>query len=206
MGEFMIKYPNQMKKMPTKLENQKRNLKKANLGTDFETKLNNSNNYYLNANIASIYKKPTPIQVVKVYYPARNKARIVEAYYRTPSTTDYNGIYKVYHIDFEAKCCHSKSFSFAHIFKHQIEHLITIEKMGGIAFLLIEFPLYNEVFLLPANILYKKYLLSLNGGKKSISYLDFKNEGFLVKEGLLPEINYLAVVDLLILKNKNSTN
>lgn len=42
--------------------------------------------------------------------------------------------------------------------------------------------------------------------KKSISYLDFKNEGFLVKEGLLPEINYLAVVDLLILKNKNSTN
>ena len=54
MGEFMIKYPNQMKKMPTKLENQKRNLKKANLGTDFETKLNNSNNYYLNANIASI--------------------------------------------------------------------------------------------------------------------------------------------------------
>ena len=55
-------------------------------------------------------------------------------------------------------------------------------------------------------ILYKKYLLSLNGGKKSISYLDFKNEGFLVKEGLLPEINYLAVVDLLILKNKNSTN
>lgn len=74
--------------------------------------------------------------------------------------------------------------------------------MGGIAFLLIEFPLYNEVFLLPANILYKKYLLSLNGGKKSISYLDFKNEGFLVKEGLLPEINYLAVVDLLILKIK----
>ena len=131
---------------------------------------------------------------------------IRDRYYRTPSTTDYNGIYKGYHIDFEAKCCHSKSFSFAHIFKHQIEHLITIEKMGGIAFLLIEFPLYNEVFLLPANILYKKYLLSLNGGKKSISYLDFKNEGFLVKEGLLPEINYLAVVDLLILKNKNSTN
>ena len=146
MGEFMIKYPNQMKKIPTKLEKKKRNLKKANLGTDFETKLNNSNNYYLSANIASIYKKPTPIQVVRVDYPARNKAKIVEAYYRTPSTTDYNGIYKGYHIDFEAKCCHSKSFSFAHIFKHQIEHLVTVDKMGGIAFLLIELYLYSTTF------------------------------------------------------------
>ena len=50
----MINYPNQMKKKPTTLEVKKRNLKKANLGTDFESKLNESNKYYLKNNIASI--------------------------------------------------------------------------------------------------------------------------------------------------------
>ncbi len=196
----MIKYPNQMQKVPSSLNLKKRNLKKANLGTEFEDRINNSNNYYLQARIASIFKKPTPVQIVKVDYPARNKARIVEAYYRTPSTTDYNGIYKGYHIDFEAKCCHSTSFSFAHIYKHQIEHLITIDEMGGIAFLIIEFSLYKEIFILPAKNLYARYKLALKDGKKSISHQDFIDEGYLVPTGYAPEIDYLKVVDLLIAK------
>lgn len=194
----MINYPNKIKKTPTITNTKPRNLKKANLGTDFETKINDSNTYYLQKKIASIYKKPTPIQIVKVDYPARNKAKIVEAYYRIPSTTDYNGIYKGYHIDFEAKCCHSKSFSFERIYKHQIEHLITIDEMGGIAFLIIEFPLYQNIFILPAKILYQKYLLSKKDGPKSISYQEFQNEGYLIKEGYAPIIDYLKVVDLLI--------
>ena len=31
---------------------------------------------------------------MKVDYPNRSHAKIVEAYYQTPSTTDYNGIYR----------------------------------------------------------------------------------------------------------------
>lgn len=200
----MINYPNKMKKEPSILIKKATNIKKANLGTDFETKLNETNIYYLQKGIASIYKKPTPIQIVKVDYPSRNKARIVEAYYRTPSTTDYNGIYKGYYIDFEAKCCHSTSFAFAHIFKHQIEHLITIDKMSGIAFLLIEFPLHQEIFLLPAKILHQKYLESLNGGKKSISYKEFKELGYLIIEGYNPRVDYLKIVDILIEKIQNT--
>lgn len=199
----MIKYPNKMNKEQTKKTIKTVNYKKANLGTDFETKLNETNQYYLVNNIASIYKKPTPIQVVKVDYPARNKAKISEAYYKTPSTTDYNGIYKGYHIDFEAKCCHSTSFSFAHIFKHQIEHLNIIDKMGGIAFLLIEFPVHNETYLLPSKILYQKYQESLNGGRKSISYNTFKEEAYLIKPSYNPLVDYIKVVDLLI-QNKNT--
>lgn len=194
----MIKYPNKMNKNITIKESKARNYKKANLGTDFETKLNETNSYYLKKGLASIYKKPTPIQVVKVDYPARNKAKISEAYYKTPSTTDYNGIYRGYHIDFEAKCCHSTSFSFKHIFVHQIEHLMTIDKMGGIAFLLIEFPLRNETFLLPAKSLYEKYQASLNGGRKSISYDTFKNDSYLIKPTFNPSVDYLKIVDILI--------
>ena len=78
-----INYPNKMNKDASKIITKvKRNDKKANLGSDFETKLNDSNIYYLNKGIAAIYKKPTPVQIVKVDYPSRNKARIVEAYYK----------------------------------------------------------------------------------------------------------------------------
>ncbi len=194
-----INYPNKMNKDASKIITKvKRNDKKANLGSDFETKLNDSNIYYLNKGIAAIYKKPTPVQIVKVDYPSRNKARIVEAYYKTPSTTDYNGIYRGYYIDFEAKCCHSTSFSFAHIFKHQIEHLANVDRLGGIAFLIIEFPIRKEVYILPIDALMKKYTNSLNGGRKSISIEEFKNEGYLIKEGYLPPIPFLTYVDELI--------
>ncbi len=195
-----INYPNQKKFSINQVEKKTKmtNKQKANLGTDFETKINDSNTYYLNKGLASIYKKPTPIQIVKVDYPSRNKARITEAYYKTPSTTDYNGIYQGFYVDFEAKCCHSTSFSFGHIYPHQIEHLHTIEKMGGIAFLIIEFPLKKEVFILPEHILYQKYQASLSGGRKSISYQDFKENGYQIKEGFTPPISYLEVVDELI--------
>ena len=79
-----------------------KNLKKSNLGMKLENLINNSNTYYLENDLAVIHKKPTPIQVVRVDYPARNKAVIREAYYKTPSTTDYNGVYKGKYIDFEA--------------------------------------------------------------------------------------------------------
>lgn len=200
---YEIKYPNKKTciNVISKTSKKITNATKANLGSNFENRINDSNTYYLNKNLAAIYKKPTPIQVVKVDYPSRNKAKISEAYYKTPSTTDYNGIYKGMYIDFEAKCCHSTSFSFGHIYPHQIEHLHTIDKLGGIAFLIIEFPLKNKVFILDFKILYQKYQLSLNGGKKSISYNEFLKEGIEVKEGYIPPINYLEGVDRLIKKN-----
>lgn len=194
-----INYPNHIKKdLPVVSKTKSYNRKKANLGSDFEKKLNDTNLYYLQKGVAAIYKKPTPIQVVKVDYPSRNKARISEAYYKTPSTTDYNGIYRGYYIDFEAKCCHGTSFAFSHIFDHQIEHLANVSKLGGIAFLIIEFPNKNEVFVLPIDILLKKFELSKNGGRKSISYQEFKDEGYLVKEEYSPSIPYLKYIDIMI--------
>ena len=53
-------------------------------GMRLENDLNDSNAYYRTVDRALIYKKPTPIQVVRVDYPSRNRAKIVEAYYRTP--------------------------------------------------------------------------------------------------------------------------
>jgi len=171
------------------------NLSKSRLGTSFEQALNESNQYYLQHNIAIIHKKPTPVQVVKVDFPSRNKARIVEAYYKIPSTTDYNGIYRGQYIDFEAKSCYAPSFPFSHLFRHQIEHLRNVAKMGGIAFLLIEFINKQEVYLLAIDKLICCYEESLSGGRKSIPYAYFKEHGILIKPAYAPRIPYLEAVD-----------
>lgn len=201
----MIKYPNGMTKTTiVETKNKKKDVRKSHLGVDFEDLINESNQYYLSKNVASIYKKPTPIQIVKVEYPSRNKARITEAYYRMPSTTDYNGIYKGKYIDFEAKSCHFNSFPFKNIYDHQIKHLETVQTMGGISFLIIEFSLHHEVFLLPTTDLVNLYNESLKGGRKSIPYEYFKEHAYQLKLGFNPRINYLDVVDILIEKANNN--
>ena len=171
------------------------NYKKSRLGTDFENRINESNEYYLNEGLAAIYKKPTPVQVVKVDYPARNKAKISEAYYKTPSTTDYNGIYRKMYIDFEAKSCKEDIFSFERIYEHQIKHLENIYNLGGISFLIIEFSTRNEVYVLPTPLLVDKYNESLNGGRKSIPYEYIKENGYLVEQKYKPRLAYLDVID-----------
>jgi recombination protein U len=171
-------------------------INKANLGMDLETIINDSNEYYLNNNIAVIHKKPTPVQIVKVDYPMRSKAVITEAYYKTPSTTDYNGIYKGKYIDFEAKECHNKTaFPLANIHEHQVMHIKSIIDHGGIGFIIVAFNLYNEYYLLPFEVLYEYWNNSKNDGRKSIPYQTFKERAHLIKEGYLPRLSYLRVVD-----------
>ena len=68
-----------------------------NRGMDLENDINISNQYYIDTKQAFIYKKPTPIKILKVNYPSKTnktgKITIKEAYFESPSTTDYNGLY-----------------------------------------------------------------------------------------------------------------
>ena len=95
----MVNYPNLKKATvhQTKLIDGKLNTRHR--GMNLEEDLNLTNKYYLANGIANIHKKPTPIQIVRVDYPKRSAAKIVEAYFKTPSTTDYNGIYKGKYLD-----------------------------------------------------------------------------------------------------------
>ncbi|MCI5582555.1 MAG: Holliday junction resolvase RecU [Anaeroplasma sp.] len=181
---------------PIKRKERQTIVNKANLGMDFEALINESNTYYLNNDIAVIHKKPTPVQIVKVDYPQRAKAVITEAYYKTPSTTDYNGIYKGKYIDFEAKESHNKTaFPLANIHPHQIEHLKRIIAHGGIGFFIFYWQYYNKYYILDFNIVLKYWENSLNDGRKSIPYQEFLDNGYLIQEGYLPRLNYLKVID-----------
>ena len=165
----------------------------AHRGACLEQDINDSNTYYRDNGIALIYKKPTPIQVVHVNYPKRNRAKIVEAYYKTPSTTDYNGIYKGKYIDFEAKETKNKtSFPLHMIHPHQIDHLKKVHYHGGIGFFIIRFSAYNETYLVDAMTLISK-IESIE--RSSIPYSWFPKNGHQIQERLYPRLAYLNVVD-----------
>lgn len=162
----------------------------ANRGMALENDINLSNQYYKENDIAYIYKKPTPIKLVNVDY---KNGKIKEAYFLTPSTTDYNGIYKGKYIDFEAKETTSKtSFSLANIHPHQIKHLIDVKRHGAISFLIIRFNNLNKTY-----ILLTKYLEEFikNNKRKSIPLSFFEEYGTIIKMKYSPRIDYLKEVD-----------
>lgn len=165
----------------------------GNRGMGLEYELNETNTYYRNHDIAIIYKKPTPITITKVDYPSRLDAVIKEAYFKTPSTTDYNGIYKGRYIDFEAKETKSKtSFPIQNIHKHQIDHLEKVMKHGGIAFIIVRFTTLNKTFLLDSEKMIK-YIKEHQ--TKSIPITFFESDGYIIKDGFNPFIDYLSIVD-----------
>ena len=166
-----------------------------NLGMNLESDINNTNLYYIEKEKAYIYKKPTPITIAKVDYPSRKEAVIKEAYFKTPSTTDYNGIYKGKYIDFEAKETASLSFPLSNIHEHQIEHLKKVLELGGISLLIVRFTKKNITFLLET-----KYLISFinDSNRKSIPYEYFNEYGYIIKDKFNPRVDYLSIIDNLM--------
>ena len=165
----------------------------ANRGMELENDISLSNEFYLNNDIAVIYKKPTPITIAKVNYPSRLEAVIKEGYFKTPSTTDYNGIYKGKYIDFEAKeTKHKTSFPLDNIHKHQIKHLERIYKHGGIGFIIVRFTNLNETYLLTIE---KLLDFIENNKRKSIPLEYFKETGYIIKDKYIPRVDYLKIID-----------
>lgn len=196
----MVNYPNMKKTDLVSQSNLRAKQDTSRRGYSLENAINLSNQYYLAHQIANIHKKPTPVQIVSVSYPKRSAARITEAYFKIPSTTDYNGIYKGKYIDFEAKECQKTSFPFTNIHPHQIEHLNSILYHGGIAFVILAFTKLNEVYLIEAPFVINQYK---NGQRKSLTYTTVKEHGHLIPQGFMPELDYLKVVDQLYFKGES---
>lgn len=189
-----MNYPNGLKKKS--ITTATTPISHKNRGMNLEDELNQTNEYYRDIDKAYIYKKPTPIKITKVDYPSRDKAVIKEAFFTVPSTTDYNGLYKGYYIDFEAKETKSTtSFALSNIHPHQIKHLQNIEKHNGISFLIVRFTTLNETYLLPTKVF---SIFLDNEDRKSIPLDFFRENAYLIKDGYNPRIDYLKIVDELI--------
>lgn len=180
-----MRYPNGIKKGSKVISY-------GNRGMSLENDINLTNEYYLNNNIAIIHKKPTPITITKVDYPNRRDAVIKEAYFRKPSTTDYNGIYKGKYIDFEAKETKTDFFALANIHNHQIVHLKKILEHGGISFLIVRFTKLNKTFLLPTERLMD---FLDNNDRKSIPISYFIDNAYIIKDKFNPRVDYIEIID-----------
>ena len=162
----------------------------ANRGMVLENDINVTNEYYIEKGIALIYKKPTPIKITKVNY---DKSKIVEAFFESPSTLDYNGLYKGKYIEFDAKETQSKtSFALVNIHSHQLEYIKKVYKLDGVVFLIIRFVLLNETY-----ILMGRDLLDFlnNNTRKSIPYSYIKEKGYIIELKYIPRLDYLKVLD-----------
>jgi recombination protein U len=189
-----MKYPNAIKKSAPKVINY------ANRGMSLESDLNVTNTYYLENNIAIIYKKPTPIKIVRVCFDNKKNATIKEAYFKAPSTTDYNGLYKGKYIDFEAKEVKDKnSFPLANINRHQIDHIRSIIKHNGIAFIIVRFTLLDKTFVLQG----EDFISFIDNDKrKSIPKELFESVGYLIDESYMPRLDYIKIIDTVYLGGK----
>ena len=171
-------------------------LSAANRGLCSDNVLNDSCLYYREKGMALIYKRPTPINIVKVDYS--HGATITQAYFETQSTTDYNGVYKGKYLDFEAKSTKSKtSLPLNNIAPQQVDHLEEVIRQGGIAFFIISIDLLNEVYLIDAKYICEFYR---NKPRASIPVSEIKEKGHLIKEGYHPRLDFLPLVDKLYLQ------
>ena len=190
----MVNYPHKLKAKSSINRPVPSIINFANRGMSFEKMINESNSYYLSRRLAVIHKKPTPIQIVKVDYPHRSRAKIVEAYFRQASTTDYSGVYKGHYIDFEAKeTRQKKSMPMKNFHSHQIEHMEAVLEQKGICFVLLHFSSLRETYLLPASYLIEFYKIDKGGKSMPLTYI--QEHGYPIEMQQLPSIPYLEIIE-----------
>lgn len=160
-----------------------------------EDDINESIAYYRREKMAVIHKKPTPVQIVNVDYPARSRAKITEAYFRQASTTDYNGVYRGFYLDFEAKETRQKqSFPFKNFHEHQLQHLTDVDEEQGLAFLILRFAETDEIFVMKASVFIQ---LKETSTRKSLQKQVIAENSIPVSSGFIPPIDFLPAVDRL---------
>lgn len=160
-----------------------------NRGMVLESDINETNNYYLVNNIAVIYKKPTPVKILKLDYKTN---KITNAFFETQSTLDYNGVYKGRYIEFDAKETKSKtSFPISNIHSHQIKHIENIINNNGICFLIVRFVSLNKNY-----VLFGSDLLEFikNEDRKSIPISYFEERCKNIELKYSPRLDYIKVI------------
>lgn len=159
-----------------------------------EALINHSNDSYLARGMAVIHKRPVPIKILR-----SQGSRIVSAVLESPSTVDYEGVYRGRSLQFEAKSTKVDTrFDFDNIHPHQLQHMRACDSQGAICFVILEFSRRGHIFYVPAQLLVRAWDAGQSGGRKSIPYDDIAAVCYALKPGRGVALDYLAVVDELI--------
>ena len=149
-------------------------------GSTLEEMINSTNEVYRKKKLALVQKIPTPITPVEFDQESR---RITKAFFEKDSTVDYIGVVQEIPICFDAKECHSDTFSLQNIHEHQYEFMKEFEEQGGISFLIIYFTERNDLYYMPFREL-KLYVERVNEGhSKNFKYSELDDDFFLKSEG-----------------------
>lgn len=163
---------------------------KANMGMNFEKDITKCCDYYRENMIADIYKRPTPIKVVKM--SKTHPGMIEEAYFQEKSTTDFVGIFKGKYIDFECKETIHDSVPYSMIREQQFRHLKTIIEMGGIGFFLVSFKTVQEVYLIDAKKILEEVEKKNHPGFKRTYFIE---KGIKVERSYNPPYKLIEAID-----------
>ncbi|MED4914349.1 Holliday junction resolvase RecU [Parageobacillus thermoglucosidasius] len=167
-------------------------ISKANRGMGLENYINTANTTYKLKRIALVDKRPVPIKFL-----TDENGHIRKAWFDQKSTVDYYGVFDGVPIAFECKSTREKTrFPLSMIEKHQYEYLREFHMQKGISFVIIEFAVHHEIYILKFEQLQKWWLVSLGGGRKSIPYSWIKENCERCKPGLGLSVDYLAAVRL----------
>lgn len=174
-----VKYPGGLKKSYSK------NVVYSNRGMQLESVINEANSYYLENDLAVIYKKATPITVLKT-----KDKQITNGFYKEKSTLDYVGIYKGRYIEFDAKETKASSLALKNIHPHQLNHIQKVISHGGISFLIIS--INDEYYLVDGKIILE--FVNTNE-RKSLTYEFIKKNGKKLTYNYLKGLMYLKELE-----------
>ena len=96
-------------------------------------------------------------------------------------------------ICFDAKETARKSFPLQNIHAHQIDFMSHFQRQNGVAFLLVRFQVYDEIYFLPFEQLNFFWIKAEGGGRKSIPY-DAMEKKYLVVSKQGAPVHYLEAL------------
>lgn len=150
-------------------------------GSYLEDCINQSNQIYMEKNLAVVQKIPTAITPVEL---DREHGNIKRAYFEAKSTVDYVGNVQGIPVCFDAKETGVMRLPIANIHEHQMRFMDAFRKQDGISFLIVFFKETEECFLLPFEILETYWNeAKKKNGRKSVPYSAFDRKFLIPSQG-----------------------
>ena len=161
-------------------------------GSALEELINITNEKYRDRNLALIQKVPTPITPITIDKETRH---ITLAYFDKKSTVDYIGAVQGIPVCFDAKECAYDTFSLQNVHPHQVAFMEMFEKQQGIAFLIIQYTMRDEIYYMPFADLKVFWDRAQNGGRKSFRYEEIDHSYRITQHDAFP-VPYLDTIQI----------